>query len=84
MTTQNKTIRLTMAQALVRYLAALRVESGEPLFGGAFAIFGHGNVAGLAKRCTSIALLSRPIAPTMNRRWRMRPSPTPRPICAAA
>ena len=49
MTTQNKTIRLTMAQALVRYLAALRVESGEPLFGGAFAIFGHGNVAGLGE-----------------------------------
>ena len=49
MTTQHKTIRLTMAQALVRYLAALRVESGEPLFGGAFAIFGHGNVAGLGE-----------------------------------
>ena len=39
------TIRLTMAQALVRYLAALRTEDGDgtllPLFGGAFAIFGH-------------------------------------------
>jgi 3D-(3,5/4)-trihydroxycyclohexane-1,2-dione acylhydrolase (decyclizing) len=46
------TIRLTMAQALVRYLAALRVESGgglQPLFGGVFAIFGHGNVAGLGE-----------------------------------
>lgn len=49
MSTQHKTIRLTMAQALVRYLAALRVESGESLFGGAFAIFGHGNVAGLGE-----------------------------------
>ncbi|OYO29792.1 3D-(3,5/4)-trihydroxycyclohexane-1,2-dione acylhydrolase (decyclizing) [Janthinobacterium sp. PC23-8] len=49
MSTQHKTIRLTMAQALVRYLAALRVDSGEPLFGGAFAIFGHGNVAGLGE-----------------------------------
>ena len=45
----NNTIRLTMAQALVRYLAALRVEDGQPLFGGAFAIFGHGNVAGLGE-----------------------------------
>ena len=45
----NKTIRLTMAQALVRYLAALRTEEGAPLFGGAFAIFGHGNVAGLGE-----------------------------------
>src|SRR5262249_31534795 len=43
-------VRLTMAEALVRYLAAQRVEIGnrtEPLFGGVFAIFGHGNVAGL-------------------------------------
>src|SRR6185312_77406 len=46
------TIRLTMAQALVRYIAALRVEGedGElPLFGGVFAIFGHGNVAGIGE-----------------------------------
>jgi 3D-(3,5/4)-trihydroxycyclohexane-1,2-dione acylhydrolase (decyclizing) len=41
-----------MAQALVRYLAALRTESGDAtaqLFGGVFAIFGHGNVAGLGE-----------------------------------
>ena len=48
----SKTIRLTAAQALVRYLAALRTDtpSGEqPLFGGIFAIFGHGNVAGIGE-----------------------------------
>src|SRR5437868_10380025 len=47
----TNTIRLTAAQALVRYLAALRVDgaSGERLFGGVFAIFGHGNVAGLGE-----------------------------------
>ena len=46
----RKTIRLTAAQALVRYLAALRRdEDGEPLFGGVFAIFGHGNVAGIGE-----------------------------------
>ena len=43
------TIRLTMAQALTKYLAALRVEMEDgsiaPYFGGVFAIFGHGNVA---------------------------------------
>ncbi|GAC1315913.1 MAG: 3D-(3,5/4)-trihydroxycyclohexane-1,2-dione acylhydrolase (decyclizing) [Collimonas sp.] len=51
-----KTIRLTMAQALVRYLAALRVDTTDagavgvaPLFGGVFSIFGHGNVAGLGE-----------------------------------
>lgn len=43
------TIRLTAAQALVRYLAALSTEHGEPLFGGVFAIFGHGNVAGMGE-----------------------------------
>ncbi|WP_296661745.1 3D-(3,5/4)-trihydroxycyclohexane-1,2-dione acylhydrolase (decyclizing) [Paraburkholderia sp.] len=51
----GQTVRLTAAQALVRYLAAQRVacEDGsgrtEPLFGGVFAIFGHGNVAGLGE-----------------------------------
>ncbi|MFZ4877907.1 3D-(3,5/4)-trihydroxycyclohexane-1,2-dione acylhydrolase (decyclizing) [Janthinobacterium sp. Mn2066] len=45
----QNTIRLTMAQALVRYLAALRTPDRQPLFGGAFAIFGHGNVAGLGE-----------------------------------
>ncbi len=44
--------RLTMAQALVQYLIAQQVEEdGEqmPLFAGVFAIFGHGNVAGLGE-----------------------------------
>jgi 3D-(3,5/4)-trihydroxycyclohexane-1,2-dione acylhydrolase (decyclizing) len=46
----NGTVRLTAAQALVRYLAALRAEdSPQPLFGGVFAIFGHGNVAGIGE-----------------------------------
>jgi 3D-(3,5/4)-trihydroxycyclohexane-1,2-dione acylhydrolase (decyclizing) len=48
----SRTIRLTMAQALVRYLAALCVddETAETrLFGGVFAIFGHGNVAGIGE-----------------------------------
>ena len=46
------TLRLTMAQALVRFLAAQRGEvDGHqvPLFAGVFAIFGHGNVAGLGE-----------------------------------
>lgn len=47
-----KTIRLTMAQALVKALAAQKTEiAGEvqPLVAGMFAIFGHGNVAGLGE-----------------------------------
>ena len=50
--TAMSTIRLTMAQALVRYLAAQRTvfEGREvPLFAGVWAIFGHGNVAGLGE-----------------------------------
>ncbi len=46
------TVRLTMAQALVRFLAAQRGEVGGAevaLFGGVFAIFGHGNVAGMGE-----------------------------------
>ncbi len=50
------TIRLTTAQALIRYLSGLRTrlegpQGNEivPLFGGVFAIFGHGNVAGLGE-----------------------------------
>jgi 3D-(3,5/4)-trihydroxycyclohexane-1,2-dione acylhydrolase (decyclizing) len=46
------TIRLTMAQALVRYLAAQKIDTGAgvyPLFEGVFGIFGHGNVAGLGE-----------------------------------
>lgn len=46
------TVRLTMAQALVRYLTAQRseVDGREvPLLAGVWAIFGHGNVAGLGE-----------------------------------
>jgi len=45
----TKTIRLTAAQALVRYLTAQMNEDGEPFIAGVWAIFGHGNVAGLGE-----------------------------------
>lgn len=51
------TIRLTMAQALVRYLAAQRTEidgNAVPLFAGMWAIFGHGNVAGLGEALAGV------------------------------
>jgi 3D-(3,5/4)-trihydroxycyclohexane-1,2-dione acylhydrolase (decyclizing) len=47
-----ETIRLTAAQALVRYLAAQRGEldgTEVALFAGVWAIFGHGNVAALGE-----------------------------------
>ena len=52
-----KTVRLTMAQALVRWLCAQRtVIDGpeQPLFGGVFAIFGHGNVTCLSEALESV------------------------------
>ncbi|SEP73535.1 3D-(3,5/4)-trihydroxycyclohexane-1,2-dione hydrolase [Devosia sp. YR412] len=48
----QKTIRLTMAQAVAKFLTMQKtVINGEtvPIFGGVFAIFGHGNVAGVGE-----------------------------------
>ena len=47
-----ETVRLTAAQAVVRFLAAQSVErdgAEHPFFAGMFGIFGHGNVAGLGE-----------------------------------
>lgn len=47
-----KTIRLTMAQAIVRFLLQQHVERDgrrQPFFAGCFGIFGHGNVAGIGQ-----------------------------------
>jgi 3D-(3,5/4)-trihydroxycyclohexane-1,2-dione acylhydrolase (decyclizing) len=46
------TIRLTMAQAVARFLTAQKTDIDGtilPLFGGVWAIFGHGNVAGMGE-----------------------------------
>ncbi|MBZ9873662.1 3D-(3,5/4)-trihydroxycyclohexane-1,2-dione acylhydrolase (decyclizing) [Mesorhizobium sp. BR1-1-9] len=48
----TKTIRLTMAQALTRFLSKQMTEidgAKVPIFGGVWAIFGHGNVAGIGE-----------------------------------
>ena len=47
-----ETVRLTMAQALIRFLKVQHVErDGEEqaFFAGCFGIFGHGNVAGIGQ-----------------------------------
>ena len=47
------TVRLTMSQALTRWMAAQSIEqldgTAAPAFAGVWAIFGHGNVAGLGE-----------------------------------
>ncbi|TGT71584.1 3D-(3,5/4)-trihydroxycyclohexane-1,2-dione acylhydrolase (decyclizing) [bacterium M00.F.Ca.ET.159.01.1.1] len=48
----SKTVRLTMAQAVTRFLSRQMTEiDGKtvPIFGGVWAIFGHGNVAGIGE-----------------------------------
>ena len=48
----GKTVRLTVAQALVRFLVnQMTTIDGEklPIFAGCWAIFGHGNVAGIGE-----------------------------------
>ena len=48
-----KTIRLTAAQAIIKYLTQqhMRLDDNSeiPLFAGVWAIFGHGNVAGVGE-----------------------------------
>jgi len=44
-----KTVRLTAAQALVRYLSNQFNEEGERFLAGCWAIFGHGNVAAMGE-----------------------------------
>ena len=48
----TKTIRLTAAQALVKFMAKQMVMvdgKKQPIFAGMWAIFGHGNVAGIGE-----------------------------------
>ena len=52
-----RTIRLTMAQALVRYLTMQKIlieGLEEPLFPGVYAIFGHGNVTCLGEALEAV------------------------------
>ncbi|SCM66562.1 3D-(3,5/4)-trihydroxycyclohexane-1,2-dione acylhydrolase (decyclizing) [Donghicola eburneus] len=43
------TIRLTAAQAMVKWLSVQLTEEGERYIDGMWAIFGHGNVAGIGE-----------------------------------
>ena len=63
-----RTERLTMAQALVRFLAVQRVERDGAVtrfFPGCFGIFGHGNLAGMGQALDQYAALL-PFHPARN------------------
>ena len=52
MSAREETIRLTMAQAVVKYLGQQYIERDgveQPFFAGVWGIFGHGNVAGIGQ-----------------------------------
>jgi hypothetical protein len=85
---RDDTVRLTVAQAIVRYLANQFIEidgAGVRLCGGGFGIFGHGNVT-----CLGEALydhredICRSIAARTSRAWALPRPPTPSSGCASA
>ena len=79
--TDMDTVRLTTAQAIVRFLVAQRtvVDGDEaPLFPGVFAIFGHGNVTGLGNALDE-ARAELPVSGARtSRAWRWQRSRSPR------
>jgi 3D-(3,5/4)-trihydroxycyclohexane-1,2-dione acylhydrolase (decyclizing) len=52
-----KTIRLTAAQAMMRWLAAQMTPEGDRFIEGVWAIFGHGNVAGIGEALHGIGTM---------------------------
>ena len=60
-----KTLKLTMAQALVRFLASQHVERDgveHRFIGGCFGIFGHGNLTGIGSGFDGDPLWNQPIS----------------------
>jgi 3D-(3,5/4)-trihydroxycyclohexane-1,2-dione acylhydrolase (decyclizing) len=67
-----KTIKLSCAHALFKYLIAQKTMiDGKkvPLFPGAFAIYGHGNVACLGQAMEEFNLIYQAIVDTMSKVW---------------
>ena len=59
-----------MAQAVVRFLSQQRTARDgreQPLFGGVFGIFGHGNVAGIGQALQRASRTSLPLLPRAQR-----------------
>jgi 3D-(3,5/4)-trihydroxycyclohexane-1,2-dione acylhydrolase (decyclizing) len=59
MTTRIETARMTMSQAVVRFLTRQYVERDgveQPFFAGVWGIFGHGNVAGIGQALEELKL----------------------------
>lgn len=79
-------LRLTMAQALVKFLdnQFLDVDGEEHKFvKGIFAIFGHGNVLGLGQALEQDSGDMRVFQGVTNKAWRTSPPVLPASLCAA-
>lgn len=79
-------LRLTMAQALVKFLdnQFLDVDGEEHKFvKGIFAIFGHGNVLGLGQALEQDSGEMRVFQGVTNKVWRTPPPVSPASLCAA-
>ena len=75
-----KTVRLTMAQALVRFLENQYIEvDGEQsrFVRGVFIIPGHGNVVGLGQALSQEPSTWRSGTARMSRAWPRQPWPSP-------
>ena len=84
MDTADKTIRLTTAQAIIRYLAAQYIDiEGEKtrVCGGGFGIFGHGNVPCLGEALYDHRESCRCTAGKMSKAWGLPQRPTPNITC---
>jgi 3D-(3,5/4)-trihydroxycyclohexane-1,2-dione acylhydrolase (decyclizing) len=67
-----KTIKLSCAHALFKFLIAQKtIIDGKkvPLFPGAFAIYGHGNVACLGQAMEEFSLIFQVIEVIMSKVW---------------
>jgi len=83
--TSHKTVRLTTAQAVVKYLAAQHsVADGarRRLVPAVLGIFGHGNIAGWARLSMNSPTSCRSSRAATSSIWRTSPPPTPRPPAA--
>ncbi len=73
----EKTIRLTTAQALVKFLNQQYIEvDGEmaPFVDGIFTLFGHGNVVGIGQALEEAPGHLKVYQEKMSRAWRTRQS----------
>lgn len=69
---------------MMRWLSVQMTEDGERFIEGVWAIFGHGNVAGIGEALHGIGGALPTWRGQNHGRWRTPPSPTPRRSAAAA